>query len=102
MDAQLIAAILSNFPGVKVVVEGHCDERGSAEYNLALGDNRAGRTAEALRRLGLSAIRLETVSFGEERVRNARRSRNRAGEGIAGLIWWCVGETSSRSLALPG
>jgi outer membrane protein OmpA-like peptidoglycan-associated protein len=64
-DARLLASMLRDFPGIVVTVEGHCDERGSAEYNLALGDNRAARTADALRKLGVSA-KLETVSYGKE------------------------------------
>jgi peptidoglycan-associated lipoprotein len=65
-DARLLAAALTEFPGVKIVVEGHCDERGSAEYNLALGDSRAAHTADALRNLGLGPAKLETVSYGKE------------------------------------
>lgn len=51
----------------KVLVEGHCDERGTSEYNLALGDRRAASAKEYLVRLGVASSRLETVSFGEER-----------------------------------
>ena len=51
----------------KVVVEGHCDERGTAEYNMALGERRASTAKEYLVRLGVASSRLETVSFGEER-----------------------------------
>ncbi len=51
----------------KALVEGHCDERGTSEYNLALGDRRAVSAKEFLVRFGVSASRLETVSFGEER-----------------------------------
>jgi peptidoglycan-associated lipoprotein len=51
----------------KALVEGHCDERGTSEYNLALGDRRAASVKEFLVRYGVSPSRLETVSFGEER-----------------------------------
>jgi peptidoglycan-associated lipoprotein len=51
----------------KALVEGHCDERGTSEYNLALGDRRAVSAKEFLVRYGVSPSRLETVSFGEER-----------------------------------
>ncbi|MEI7824799.1 MAG: peptidoglycan-associated lipoprotein Pal [Chlorobiaceae bacterium] len=51
----------------KAIVEGHCDERGTSEYNLALGDRRAVSAKEFLVRYGVSPSRLETVSFGEER-----------------------------------
>ncbi len=49
------------------LIEGHCDQRGTSEYNLALGDRRAASAKEYLVRLGVSSSRLETVSFGEER-----------------------------------
>ena len=51
----------------KALVEGHCDERGTSEYNLALGDRRATSVKEFLVRYGVAPSRLETVSFGEER-----------------------------------
>jgi len=51
----------------KTVIEGHCDERGTAEYNIALGDRRAKSTKNYLQNLGVAADRLSTVSFGEER-----------------------------------
>jgi peptidoglycan-associated lipoprotein len=66
-DAQLIAPLLADVPGLRLVIEGHCDERGSAEYNLALGDRRASRVADALRSLGLAAAAVETVTYGKER-----------------------------------
>lgn len=58
---------LQNHRGARVTVEGHCDERGTAEYNLALGDQRARAAAEYLARLGVSTDRLKTVSYGKER-----------------------------------
>jgi peptidoglycan-associated lipoprotein len=61
------AAFLKTNPNVKVTIEGHCDERGTNEYNLALGEARA-RTAKAfLVDLGIPAARLATISYGEER-----------------------------------
>lgn len=61
------AALLRKFPSVKVQIEGHCDERGTAEYNLALGERRANSTKNYLVSLGISADRLSTISYGEER-----------------------------------
>jgi peptidoglycan-associated lipoprotein len=61
------AQFLRAYPQVKVVIEGHCDERGSTEYNLALGDRRAAATKQFLTSLGISADRMETVSYGKER-----------------------------------
>jgi peptidoglycan-associated lipoprotein len=61
------AQFLRSYPQLKVVIEGHCDERGSTEYNLALGDRRAAAAKQFLTSLGISADRMETVSYGKER-----------------------------------
>jgi peptidoglycan-associated lipoprotein len=61
------AEFLRNNPGVRATVEGHCDERGSTEYNLALGDRRAAAVKQYLVSLGISADRISTVSFGKEK-----------------------------------
>ena len=66
-DAEALKKILSDFPGASIVVEGHCDERGSAEYNLGLGDRRSSAAKEFLTGLGVSADRLKTISYGKER-----------------------------------
>jgi peptidoglycan-associated lipoprotein len=58
---------LQNNPDVSVTIEGHCDERGTVEYNLALGDRRAESAKAFLVNLGISRSRLNTISFGEER-----------------------------------
>lgn len=55
------------YQDAQIIVEGHCDERGTEEYNLALGDRRAQATRDYLIELGVSASRLEAVSYGEER-----------------------------------
>lgn len=55
------------FKSVRVTIEGHCDERGSAEYNMALGERRARATFDYLHRLGIAKNRLKTVSYGKER-----------------------------------
>jgi peptidoglycan-associated lipoprotein len=57
-------------PGVKVMVEGHCDERGTVEYNLALGDKRARATREYLVGLGVAEGRLTAISLGKERPKD--------------------------------
>jgi peptidoglycan-associated lipoprotein len=64
---QLNARALSERPGLRITIEGHCDERGSEKYNLALGDMRANAVKNFLVSLGVSASRIDTVSFGEER-----------------------------------
>jgi len=54
-------------PGVTVTIEGHCDERGTREYNLALGDRRANSVRSYLIALGIDANRVSTISYGKER-----------------------------------
>ena len=61
------ADFLRNYPSIKVNIEGHCDERGSTEYNLGLGDRRAAAVKKYIVSLGISADRLSTVSFGKEK-----------------------------------
>lgn len=62
-DAQFLAS----HAGIQFAVEGHCDERGSIEYNLALGDRRANSVKEALVRAGVGAERIHTMTYGKER-----------------------------------
>jgi len=64
---QRQAAWLAKYPGIKVTVEGHADERGTREYNLALGARRANAVKEYLVSLGVSAARVDTISYGKER-----------------------------------
>lgn len=66
-DAALLKQIFAQEPNFTVVIEGHCDERGSAEYNLALGDKRASSAKEFLARLGVPADKMKTISYGKER-----------------------------------
>src|SRR5216684_853286 len=66
-DSDTIKKILQDFPSARLVVEGHCDERGSAEYNLGLGDRRATAAKEFLIQLGIPGDRLTTISYGKER-----------------------------------
>ncbi|MGB8477079.1 MAG: peptidoglycan-associated lipoprotein Pal [Candidatus Acidiferrum sp.] len=61
------ADFLRNHPQIKVTIEGHCDERGSTEYNLVLGDRRAAAVKAYLVSLGISADRMNTVSYGKEK-----------------------------------
>ncbi len=69
-DAEILkqnAEVLKRFPTVKIQIEGHCDERGTEEYNLALGERRANSAKRYLISLGISADRITTISYGEER-----------------------------------
>jgi len=63
------AAFLKDYPDMRVRIEGNCDERGTNEYNLALGDRRGSSAKNFLISLGIAADRIETISYGEERPR---------------------------------
>jgi len=64
---QRQAAWLQKYQQVRVTIEGHCDERGTREYNLALGARRANAVKEYLVSLGVSSRRMDTISYGKER-----------------------------------
>ncbi len=66
-DAKALGDILRQYPDYKLTIEGHCDERGSDEYNLALGDARAKNAREFLSQLGIPAAQLNVVSYGKEK-----------------------------------
>jgi peptidoglycan-associated lipoprotein len=79
------AAYLREHSGVRVLVEGHCDDRGSNEYNLALGDRRANSAKSYLVKSGVAANRITTISYGEEQPLCMQRSescwsKNRRGQ----------------------
>lgn len=67
LRAQSDAAFLTGHPSIKVLVEGHCDDRGSEEYNLALGTSRAESLKQALLQQGVSEDRIKTISYGKEK-----------------------------------
>ena len=66
-NAEHLKSLFEKFPSVAVLLEGHADERGSAEYNLGLADRRAATAREFLTTIGIPPDRLKTVSYGEER-----------------------------------
>ncbi len=66
------AAWLRRYPNVRILVEGNCDERGTREYNLALGARRAAAARDYVVSLGISGDRLQTVSYGKERPMDPR------------------------------
>ena len=66
-NAVALKSIMADFPTTTVILEGHCDERGSAEYNLGLGDRRAAAVKSFLSGLGLHTDRLLVISYGKER-----------------------------------
>ena len=61
------ASFLQQHPSIKILVEGHCDDRGSDEYNIALGTSRAESVRQSLLQKGISADRIKTISYGKER-----------------------------------
>ena len=63
------AAFLKDYPDMRARIEGNCDERGTNEYNLALGERRGNSAKNFLISLGIAADRIETISYGEERPR---------------------------------
>ena len=82
---ERVAAYLRDNATVRLVVEGHCDERGSAEYNVALGEHRALAIRASLIGMGIDGTRIQTRSFGEERPADPGHSEaawsvNRRGE----------------------
>ena len=64
---EALAAWMSNYPATTIGIEGHCDERGTREYNLALGERRASSVQDYLVTLGVAPNRLSTISYGKER-----------------------------------
>jgi peptidoglycan-associated lipoprotein len=66
-DSAELRNILAQYPGYQLQIEGYCDERGSAEYNLALGDRRAEAAKDYLVQVGIPSGQLSTVSYGKER-----------------------------------
>jgi peptidoglycan-associated lipoprotein len=69
-EAQILKenfALMRKYPGMKFQIEGHCDERGTGEYNLALGERRANSAKKYLISLGIEPGRISTISYGEER-----------------------------------
>ena len=92
-DSTELRDILKDYPDYKLTIEGHCDERGSAEYNLALGDARAKAAKDYLVQVGIPGDQLSIISYGKEQpgMRGARRGLlaeeppdpHRGGDGIA-------------------
>jgi len=69
-DASILkenAALLKKYPNLRIQIEGHCDERGTVEYNLALGERRANSAKNFLVSLGISPARISTISYGKEK-----------------------------------
>jgi peptidoglycan-associated lipoprotein len=84
-NLQAVASALSSDPSTKLLIEGHCDERGTEEYNRSLGERRALALREALAKLGVDPSRVRTISYGKDRPADPGHdesawSKNRRGE----------------------
>lgn len=98
------AKIMQSHPKVRVQIQGHADERGTSDYNLALGDRRAKIVLDALVSAGVSPQRLDTISYGEEAPIDAAHtetawSKNRRAEFV---VLWGQGASSSTSSSTSG
>ncbi len=73
---QSQAQWLARYPNTRITIEGHCDERGTRDYNLALGERRANAAKNYLASLGVDSNRIQTVSYGKERPAAAGSNEN--------------------------
>jgi peptidoglycan-associated lipoprotein len=88
------AAWLNRYPNVRVLIAGNCDERGTREYNLALGARRAAAVRDYLASLGVAPSRMETVSYGKERPLDPRANEEAWSVNRNGLTQIVSGATS--------
>ncbi len=84
-NISAVAAALTSDPGVKLLIEGNCDERGTEEYNRALGERRALALREALAKAGIDPARIRTISYGKDKPADpghdeAAWAKNRRGD----------------------
>jgi len=70
------AVLLKKYPKTEIQIEGHCDERGTVEYNLALGERRANHTKKYLVSLGIASNRISTISYGKEKPLDPGRNED--------------------------
>ncbi|WP_438864795.1 peptidoglycan-associated lipoprotein Pal [Neptunicella sp.] len=80
------AEFLVKNPGVNIVIEGHCDERGTPEYNISLGESRAKSVATYLQNAGVSASQISVVSYGEEKPVNPGHTEAAFAENRRGVL----------------
>jgi len=85
---QAAAAFLKSHSSIRFTLEGHCDERGSEEYNLALGDNRANATKAMLQQFGIRADRIRVISYGKERPFCTEMNEHVGNKIVAGVSCW--------------
>jgi len=87
---------LKRFPAVTITVEGHADERGTREYNLALGERRANSVRDYMIALGIDPNRVRTLSYGKERPVIPRRTRKPGHATAARSRWWTAARAEER------
>ncbi len=95
MDVEANAQKLQGQSNMKIVLEGHCDERGTVEYNMALGSQRARAVKSALIALGIASNRIETISYGEEIPLDAGHSEDAYAKNRR--VHFAVGNTAAES-----
>jgi len=89
---QTKAEYLKKYPNIIIQIQGHCDERGTVDYNLALGDRRAHAAAKYLESLGISSGRMKTISYGEERPLNPGHTEDAWAENRRAQVIILVGD----------
>ena len=73
---EAVATYMGKYQNLGLIVEGHCDEKGSSEYNIGLGERRALAVRDYLEKLGVPSTRLQTISYGSERPADLEHSEN--------------------------
>jgi peptidoglycan-associated lipoprotein len=90
-----VAQALAADPNAKLLIEGHCDERGTEEYNRSLGERRALALREALARAGGDAARIRTISYGKDRPVDTGHDEAAWAKNRRGQFIWCLPKTAA-------
>jgi peptidoglycan-associated lipoprotein len=85
-----VAETLKADANAKLLIEGHCDERGTGEYNRSLGERRALALREALAKIGVEAARIRTISYGKDRPVNPGHDESAWAKNRRGQFDWCT------------
>jgi peptidoglycan-associated lipoprotein len=89
-NVSSVAGALKADPAAQLLIEGHCDERGTGEYNRALGERRALALRESLAKLGVAAARIRTISYGKDRPVDRGHDEAAWAKNRRGQFDWCV------------
>ena len=92
-NLQAVASALNSDPSTKLLVEGNCDERGTEEYNRALGERRALALREALAKIGVDAARVRTISYGKDQPVDPGHNEAAWAKNRRGQFDWCTPKT---------